>query len=87
MSNFPAIWPADKPFKVAFNIATGERLTRTTETGDLYATEVEARAAYAVPRHRNECSRVLIVMHFGQPDNYGHKDTAECLARRKFRRA
>lgn len=80
------IWPQDKPFKVSRSMATGERLTRTTENLSFYATEAEARAAFMVPRVTNECSRSLMVMHFGRPNNYGDRNTAECLSIKRFRK-
>lgn len=79
-------WPQDRPFKVSRNMATGDRLTRTTEDREFFATEAEARAAFVVPRIRNECSRTLTVLHFGKPDNYGHRDSMECLSIKKFRK-
>lgn len=78
-------WPAEKPFKVSKSIANADRLTRSTETILLFATEVEARAAFTAPRERGETSRMLSVLHFGKPDNYGHQDSLECLATKKFR--
>lgn len=80
------VWPQDRPFKVSRNMATGERLTRTTEMREFFATEEDARAAFAVPRVRNECSRQLLVLHFGKPDNYGSRDSMECLKTVKFRK-
>jgi len=79
-------WLPDQPFRLASNMATGDRLTRTTETLQFFATEAAARAAFTAPRLRNECSRTLTVLHFGRPDGYGSRDTAECLGVRKFRK-
>jgi hypothetical protein len=78
-------WTADKPFKVGQSIANADRLTRSTETISLFATEAEARAAFAAPRARREVSRMLSVLHFGKPDGYGHRDSLECLAKKKFK--
>lgn len=80
------VWPQDKPFKVSRSMATGDRLTRTVDNNSFFPTEVEARAAFATPRISNECARTLIVMHFGRPNNYGDRDTAECLQIKRFRR-
>jgi hypothetical protein len=80
------IWPQDKPFKVSRNMATGERLTRTTESREFFATEAEARQAFGSARTRNECSRVLSVLHFGRANNYGDRNTMECLGIKRFRK-
>ena len=37
-------------------------------------------------KFRNECSRTLTVLHFGKPDNYGHRDSMECLSIKRFRK-
>lgn len=83
----PTTWPTDKPFKVSRSIANADRLTRSVEDIELFATEAEARAAFASPRTRREVSRMLSVLHFGKPDGYGHRDSLECLAKKKFKSA
>jgi hypothetical protein len=80
-------WPEDRPFKVTRNIATGDRLTRTIENREFFPTEAEARVAFSIPRVRNECSRTLQVLHFGKPNNYGGRDTMECLGSKRFRKS
>jgi hypothetical protein len=77
-------WPTDKPFKVSHHVATGDRLTRAVEVREMFSTEAEARTAFCAPRGRLEVSRMLTVLHFGKPDNYGHRDSLECLAKKKF---
>lgn len=79
-------WPQDRPYKVSRNMATGDRLTRTTEDLSFFSTEDAARTAFAAPRVRNECSRQICVMFFGVPDNYGSRDTMKCLGTKRFRK-